>query len=233
MGVSIMGYQVIIPAAGEGKRMKAGKNKQFITLQTIPIIIHTLKVFEQDPLCADIFLVINKAEEEDFKKLIMEHKIKKIKKLVPGGSERQESVYCGLMAIEESEIVLVHDGARPFVQTQVIHTLFEAAKKYGAATVAVPVKDTIKQVSNEKMVMNTIDRSSLWSIQTPQAFHMELLKQAHDEAREQEFLGTDDASLVERLGKNVYIVDGDYKNIKLTTPEDLIFAEAILSDWTN
>lgn len=225
-----MGYQVIIPAAGMGKRMKAGMNKQFIQLQSIPVIIHTLSIFENDTLCDGIILVINPNEKNIFHQLIETYHIKKVLVMVHGGSERQESVYNGLQSVENTEIVLVHDGARPFVKTALIHQLVETAIEKGAATVAVPMKDTIKRVKDYQ-VIETIDRSSLWAIQTPQAFHVSLLLHAHKQAIQDGFLGTDDASLVERSGHTVAIVVGDYRNIKLTTPDDLIFAKAILETW--
>jgi len=223
-----MKYQVVIPAAGQGKRMKAGKNKQFIELDSTPIIIHTLKVFELDPHCIGIYLVVNPKEKDDFHQLLRKHHIQKVKKIVTGGKERQHSVYNGLQAIEQDGIVLIHDGARPFIQQDIIHYLVKKADEDGASVVAVPVKDTMKRVSDMK-VMDTVDRSSLWAVQTPQAFRLSIVLKAHELAEQEGFLGTDDASLVERLGHKISIVQGDYMNIKITTPEDLIFANAILS----
>ena len=228
-----MSYQVVIPAAGQGKRMGAGKNKQFITLQSKPIIIHTLNVFEHDPLCDGIVLVINKDEQFEMESLLTQFDIKKVRSIIHGGLERQHSVYNGLKSGGiKSDVVLVHDGARPFVKHQYIHMLVEVAAKNGASTLAVPVKDTVKRVSSDLTVIETVDRSNIWAVHTPQAFQVPLIVQAHESAEEEGYLGTDDASLVERLGKSVYIVEGDYKNIKLTTPDDLLFAEAILQTWT-
>jgi 2-C-methyl-D-erythritol 4-phosphate cytidylyltransferase len=228
IGENKMKYQVVIPAAGQGKRMKAGQNKQFITLQSKPIIIHTLEVFENDPLCIGIIIVINKNEQMIFEKLLSEYHIKKVKALIHGGTERQHSVYNGVNSISEGDVVLVHDGARPFIRQEIVHLLVQKANTHGAAIVAVPVKDTVKRVSSKLTVEETVERSNLWAVQTPQAFRMSLLLKAHENAIKEGFLGTDDASLVERLGENVYIVEGDYMNIKLTTPDDLLFAEAIL-----
>lgn len=223
-----MNYQVIIPAAGQGKRMNAGRNKQFIELEKVPIIIHTLKVFEEHSLCLGIILVINEAEKADFLKLIEKYQITKVKHLVPGGQERQFSVYNGMKAVMEGEQVLVHDGARPFITQKSIEDLLSKTIKTGAATLAVPVKDTIKRVENG-IVVETVERSSLWSIQTPQAFKLSLILEAHENALREGFLGTDDASLLERMDHEVAIVAGEYTNIKITTPEDLYIAEAILS----
>ncbi|MFT4415695.1 2-C-methyl-D-erythritol 4-phosphate cytidylyltransferase [Fredinandcohnia humi] len=226
-----MNYQVVIPAAGQGKRMNAGKNKQFIKLQSIPVIIHTLRVFEKDPHCSGIILVINKDEQEEFEKLLATYNIQKVTSLVHGGSERQHSVYNGLQNVRNSEIVLVHDGARPFVKVEFIHKLVKAAVENGAAILAVPVKDTIKRASIDLHVNETVERSGLWAVQTPQAFHVSVLTAAHEQARREQYLGTDEASLVERLPRQVTIVEGDYLNIKLTTQDDLLFAEAILKNW--
>lgn len=226
-----MDYYVVIPAAGQGKRMNAGMNKQFIKLNNIPVIIHTLNVFEQDHDCRGVILAVNEHEVNVFIELIREYHIKKVIKIVNGGKERQHSVYNGLKAFEDealNTIVLIHDGARPFIKKTTIHDLVQCVVQYEGAVVAVPVKDTIKAVQNN-IVQKTVERSSLWSVQTPQAFRLSVILAAHEEAEKQQFLGTDDSSLVERMGKNVHIVMGDYENIKLTTPEDLLHGEAILA----
>lgn len=220
-------YNVVIPAAGQGKRMNAGKNKQFVEIGGKPIIIHTLEVFEQDHWCKQIVLIINEAERGIFEELISKYGIRKVKQIVPGGNERQLSVHNGLRVLIDDMIVLIHDGARPFVEQRLIHDLVIHASDTGAAILAVPVKDTIKRVEN-RLVNETIDRSALWIIQTPQAFRLSIVRQAHDEALKKGVIGTDDASLVELIGSPVSIVEGSYDNIKLTTKEDLIFGNAIL-----
>ncbi|WP_243292360.1 2-C-methyl-D-erythritol 4-phosphate cytidylyltransferase [Bacillus sp. FJAT-47783] len=222
-----MKYQVVIPAAGQGKRMNAGRNKQFIELESEPIIIHTLKVFERDPNCNGIVLVINEKERGDFTALLSEYGIKKVRKLVKGGVERQYSVFNGLLEVKNDGVVLIHDGARPFIRKECIQKLVEIAARDGAAVLAVPVKDTVKKVVDFS-VIDTIDRSSLWAVQTPQAFRLSVVLEAHKKAKQNNFLGTDDASLVEQIGHKISVVQGDYFNIKITTPEDLLFAEAIL-----
>lgn len=224
-----MNYRVVIPAAGQGKRMKSRKNKQFIELNSLPVIIRTLSVFEKDADCVEIILVINEKEREQFRELLEKYNIQKVKKLVSGGLERQHSVYNGLKEIKDDGIVLIHDGARPFVRHNTIRKLVEKAYIEGAATVAVPVKDTIKRVRDME-VIDTVERSSLWAVQTPQAFRLSVILKAHEAAVKDQFLGTDDASLVERIGGKVCIVQGEYSNIKLTTPDDLIFAQAILEN---
>lgn len=226
-----MFYDVVIPAAGQGKRMNAGKNKLFIELSGIPIIIYTLRVFEADQNCQGIILSINPLEEMYFLEIITTYGIKKVKKFVPGGAERQQSVFNGLKHVDE-EIVLVHDGARPFINEKLIHQLTEAISLHAGAIVAVPVKDTIKKVQ-DRSVVETVERSSLWAVQTPQAFRVPILYKAHQAAEDDQFLGTDDASLLERTGEQVVIIEGDYDNIKITTQEDLYFAEAILQKQAN
>jgi 2-C-methyl-D-erythritol 4-phosphate cytidylyltransferase len=220
-------YEVVIPAAGQGKRMNAGKNKLFIELAGKPLIAYTLQVFESDPNCGGIVLSINPAEEVLFQSIINKYRLKKVKKLVPGGNERQQSVFNGIKHADDDSIVLVHDGARPFIGHELIEELVHAASRHGGAIVAVPVKDTIKKAKN-KVVVETVERSSLWAVQTPQAFRVSTLLKAHEKAEKEHFLGTDDASLMERIGETVMIIEGNYDNIKITTPEDLYFAEAIL-----
>ncbi|MEW5323225.1 2-C-methyl-D-erythritol 4-phosphate cytidylyltransferase [Geobacillus thermoleovorans] len=223
-----MNYEAIVLAAGRGKRMNAGMNKQFLELGGEPLIVRTLNVFERDERCARIVLVVNPAERSRFELLLDRFRIRKVAAFADGGEERQHSVYNGLQALAGEEIVLIHDGARPFVRVRHLHELVNAAVQYGAAIPAVRVKDTIKKVDG-LFVEQTIDRSSLWAVQTPQAFRLSLIMEAHEAAKQAGYLGTDDASLVERIGKPVKIIEGDYHNIKLTTPEDLLFAEAILA----
>lgn len=222
-----MSYQVVIPAAGMGKRMGAGKNKLLLLLNEVPVLIHTLLVFENDEECDGIVLAISPGDEQEFSKLINKYKINKVLSFVYGGKERQDSVYNALQSVQFEGVVLVHDGARPFIQKETIKKVTAAASLDGAAVVAVPVKDTIKKVQGNRIV-ETVERSSLWSVQTPQAFRMSVLLDAHHLAQENGYLGTDEASLVERIPYDITIVEGSYDNIKLTTPEDLYFAEAIL-----
>ncbi|MDN3019628.1 2-C-methyl-D-erythritol 4-phosphate cytidylyltransferase [Paenibacillus sp. BSR1-1] len=222
-----MSYQVILPAAGQGKRMGAGKNKLLLTLNEIPVLIHTLRVFNEDEACDGIILAIHPQDEAEFIALLKKHQIKKVINLVPGGKERQHSIYNALKTVKSAGIILVHDAARPFIQKEHIHRLTDKAVETGAAIIGVPAKDTMKKVQ-DGIVAETVERSSLWAVQTPQAFRISLLKEAYENAEKDQFLGTDDASLVERLNHPVAMVEGDYDNIKLTTPEDLFFAEAIL-----
>ena len=221
-----MAYQVIIPAAGQGKRMGAGKNKLLLELNNIPVFIHSLKVFDEDELCDGIILAIHPQDEAEFKSLLKKHEVKKVLDLVPGGKERQDSIYNALKTVKNDGIILVHDAARPFILKEHIHRLLVTAQETGAAIIGVPAKDTMKTVRNQ-MVVATVERSSLWAVQTPQAFRFSILYNAYLQAEKDHFIGTDDSSLVERISHPVTMVEGDYDNIKLTTKEDLFFAQAI------
>lgn len=220
-------YTLIIPAAGQGKRMGAGKNKLFLLIDEVPIIIHTLRAFEQDEACKDIIMAINEEERSYFEELIHIYRIQKSVRFIQGGAERQESVYNALKHVKSTDYVLVHDGARPFVTGEMIRCVLGAAKQTGASICAVPVKDTVKKVECDTVV-ETLERSQLRAVQTPQGFHVPLLLEAHESAKQESFLGTDDASLIERVGKKVGVVQGSYYNIKVTTPEDLLIAESFL-----
>lgn len=210
-------------AAGKGTRMGYAESKQFLLLQDKPIFIHTLEVFSRVSRIKEMIVVTGAADvtrcEEWIRKFGLEAQVR----VTAGGSERQDSVYAGLKELI-SDYVLVHDGVRPFVTPELIENCMEAAVEYGAAVLAVPVKDTIKQVNEEGIIMSTPDRRSLWSIQTPQAFRLSALLEAHERAKQEAFLGTDDAMLIERLGKQVKVVEGRYTNIKITTPDDLDYA---------
>lgn len=227
-----MSYQVILPAAGQGKRMGAGKNKLLLEIGEVPVFIHTLRVFENDPECTGIFLAINHEDEKEIRVLLKEHNISKVAAMVEGGKERQNSVYNAAKAVPGDGIVLVHDAARPFISRELMKPLVKMAEDKGAAVLAVPLKDTVKKAEGNQ-ITETLERSCLWAVQTPQAFRISALLEAHRKAEEEQFLGTDDASLVERIGKEVMIVEGSYDNIKLTTPEDIYFAEAIIKKREN
>ena len=223
----------LIPAAGIGKRMGASINKQYLQLNGLPILARTISVFEQSPLIDSVYLVIPADEIQYCQKHVVEAcGFKKIVAIVPGGAERQNSVMNGLNAmryhVSDNDIVLIHDGARPLVTENVLRESINTAHIHGAAVVAVPVKDTIKMVSNN-IVDSTPQRKSLWQAQTPQTFRFGTILTAHQSAETNHFSGTDDASLVEQFGGKVHIIPGDYRNIKITTPEDLVLAEAFLS----
>ena len=222
-----MHYEVVLPAAGSGKRMGAGQNKLFLPLLDKPILIHTLLVFEQDEACSGIWLAVKDTERDYIQSMITKYNITKIKGLPTGGAERQHSVHSCLKEMKDVEIVLVHDAARPFITKPIIAQLAKTAYEKGTAIAGVRAKDTMKVV-REGIIKETVDRDSLWMIQTPQAFRFDLLAEAEDVAEKIGFLGTDEAMLVERLGHEVYVVESSYDNVKMTTQEDLIFGEAIL-----
>ncbi|TDQ34685.1 2-C-methyl-D-erythritol 4-phosphate cytidylyltransferase [Aureibacillus halotolerans] len=223
-----MKYTVVIPAAGYGKRMKTKQSKQFLLLRRKPLIVWTLECFMADPNCEELIVVINRDHEQDMKQLLAQYELQSRVRLVHGGKERQHSVALGLKAVHsEATMVLVHDGARPFVTHAMISELTAKASKVGGAVPAVPLKDTVKRVTGD-VIQETLDRSQLWAIQTPQAFLKPVIEEAHRYAEEAGFLGTDEASLVEKIGKSVSIVAGSYRNIKITTPEDLVLAEAFI-----
>ncbi|NYF25749.1 2-C-methyl-D-erythritol 4-phosphate cytidylyltransferase [Sporosarcina sp. JAI121] len=222
-----MNYTVMMPAAGSGQRMGAGYNKLFLELDDKPILIHTLEVFEGDPSCDGIILAIKPDERAKIQSLLERFTIKKVKALVNGGEERQGSVAACIRAHDAGGIVLVHDAARPFIRRSVIAELVEVADGHGAAIAGVRAKDTMKY-AQAGVVEGTVDREKLWIIQTPQAFQYDLLRQASDQAQAEDFLGTDESMLVERLGEPVRIVESSYDNVKMTTQEDLVFGEALL-----
>ncbi len=219
----------LIPAAGMGKRMGAGINKQYLLLAGMPIVARTIAVFEESELVDEIYVISPEAEIPFCREqVIAAHGFSKVKSVVQGGLERQHSVLNGLRAIIEpgdNDLVLIHDGVRPFVTQKIIGQSVAVAKAHEGALVAVPVKDTIKVVV-DGIIRETPQRETLWQAQTPQAFQYGIIRDAHEKAAAEGFLGTDDASLVERLGGHVHVVMGDYRNIKITTPEDLVLAEA-------
>lgn len=228
-------FTVIIPAAGQGKRMQGDRNKQFMLLNGIPIIVHTLRVFEESPVIHDIVLVCGPEEVDHYTtELIPNYGINKAVRVVTGGAQRQDSVYCGLMGTPaESGYVMIHDGARPLVSQELIDSLAKEVINRKAVVPAVPVKDTIKKTDDSGYIIDTPRRENLRQVQTPQVFERRLILNAYKEAKENMYYGTDDASLVERLGVPVKIISGSYENIKITTPEDLIIAEAIIRRRAN
>lgn len=221
---------VIFPAAGRGKRMKAKKNKVFLELSGKPVLLLTLEKFSACSAVDDLIIASAKEDMDEVKKLLDGAKGLKPYKIVEGGAQRQYSIHNAIKALDKkAEIVLVHDAARPLVSKETIEAVIEAAKASAGAIAAVPAKNTIKIVSAENIVVDTPARETLWEVQTPQGFKRELLERAYETAEKEGFLGTDDASLVERLGAPVSVVMSEYENIKLTTPEDILIAEAFLA----
>lgn len=221
-------FGVVIVAAGRGTRMGTAESKQYLTLAGKPIIVHTLQTFAKLAFIDEIVIVVGKQDVTRLEQMIRDYQIDKVTAVIAGGAERQHSVWQGLQYIT-ADWVLIHDGVRPLVTEQAIASCSRAAEQHdGAAVLAVPVKDTIKQVNEQGVIIATPDRKSLWAIQTPQAFQRTILYDAHKRAEEEQFIGTDDAMIVERLGVSVVVAEGDYTNIKITTPDDLPFAELLL-----
>ncbi len=220
---------VVIPAAGQSRRMHGPVNKQYLTLSGKPILAHTVDAFENCPLIAEIILVVSEGEiAQCNQQVVLPYRYKKVS-LTIGGETRQKSVYSGLKAVNpKADIVMIHDGARPLIQESVIIESIYQTLEHKATVVGVPAKNTIKVVEKGGFVEYTLNRDLLVEIQTPQTFTFELLMKAHENAIEEQVQGTDDAFLVERIGHPVKIVTGHYNNLKITTPEDLIIAESII-----
>jgi len=220
----------VIVSAGKGHRIPGEKKKQFLSLAGKPILCHALDPFETCPSIDLIHLVVGR-EELDYtlREIVEPYGYRKIAQIVPGGKQRQDSVRMGIEALgREVGIVAIHDGVRPFVTREMIEQSIQGARRFKAAVFAVPVKETIKLASPDRIVLKTLDRESLWQIQTPQTFQIDVIREALHRAGEDGFVGTDDASLVERIGIQVHLFPGSYANIKITTPEDLMLAHLIL-----
>ena len=224
-----MKISAIIPAAGQGTRMGSAIPKQFLLLQGKPILHHTLRAFEASGQVDSVILVVPEKDSAAAKKeWLLGYDI--VKKIVVGGKERQDSVYNGFQALDaDTDVVLVHDGVRPFVTGDMILRAIEAAKNFGAAITAILVNDTIKLADADGFVEKTVDRSGLWRVQTPQAFQYAVLNEAFQKAVQDSYYGTDEGSLLEYAGKKVKIIEGSEMNIKITRQEDLILGEAILN----
>ena len=222
---------VVIVSAGRGSRMKADINKQFLKLKGKEVIAHTIDKFYNNKNIDEIGVVVKEDEADFFRRNIIDKYGYKNIKIAFGGKERQDSVFNGLKAVNERcDIVLIHDGARPFVTDEIIKNSIECAKKNKCVIVGVPVKDTIKIINKDNEVCDTPNRSTLWSIQTPQVFEYLSIIKAHKIAKEKSYYGTDDSMLMEYLGYNVKVIEGSYNNIKITTPEDLKIGEEILNE---
>lgn len=221
----------IVLAAGQGKRMNSSVQKQFLILKGKPLLYYSLDCFQKSKVIEDIILVTGKECIDFCKQEIIElYGFTKVSKVVAGGKERYDSVYAGLCACEDSDYVFIHDGARPFVTEEIISRVKAAALEFQACIAGMPSKDTVKIADSNQMVKETPNRSTVWNIQTPQAFSYALIKEAHEIARTQNMETiTDDAMVVETY-KNapVRLVEGAYENIKITTPEDILIAEKFL-----
>lgn len=221
----------IVPAAGLGLRMGGSVRKQFRRLGGVPLVVHSLRVLQASPLIDAIVLAVPQADLEFCRTEIVEaHRFDKVLKIVSGGEERQDSVRNALAAVsDEANVIVVHDAVRPFLTGEMVQDVVAAARAGGAAIIALPMRDTVKQVGPDGHIERTVDRKPLWLAQTPQAFRTAWLKEAHAKAQAARIQATDDAFLVEWCGYPVKVVEGSGENIKVTRPEDMIIGEAILA----
>ena len=224
-----MRCSAIVLAAGKGSRMNSNELKQFMDLQGYPLVYYSLQTFEQS--CVDEIILVTGEKEEAYcrTQIIEKYHFQKVNKIVPGGSERYLSVYQGLLAVEDADIVLIHDGARPFVDCEIIERTIWAAQQFGSGIAAMPVKDTIKIANEDQFAIQTPDRNQVWMMQTPQTFAYPKIRAAYDTIISRHQIVTDDAMALElAFGTSVKLVEGSYRNIKVTTPEDLTIALALM-----
>jgi 2-C-methyl-D-erythritol 4-phosphate cytidylyltransferase len=222
----------IIPAAGSGLRMGKDKPKQFLQISGKPLLVHTLEAVSRAHFLSGVFLVVPKDFVGPVKELVLEGFGSALPvHVVAGGAERQDSVYNGLRALpSDCGWVMIHDGVRPFVSQQLLEAAWEKAQKTGAAIAALPSTDTVKRVVDERVV-ETLPRSEMWLVQTPQVFRLDVILRAYEQARADGGLVTDDASLVERTGVSIAVAPGEPTNVKVTTPNDLIWAEWFMREY--
>lgn len=226
----------IIPAAGTGSRMQAGQNKQFLKVGLYPVIIRTLRVFADHPRVNGFLVVAAPDEVDAMSELLTDFNLPRCLGVVAGGASRQDSVSLGLEGLSRlaadcvNSLVLVHDGARCFVTPQVIDRVIDGVLTHDACGAAMPVKDTIKRASRDGRVIETLTREELWGMQTPQGATFPILQKAYERARSEAWQTTDDLSVLEKSGVSVWLSTGDYRNIKLTTPEDLLFAQRLAAE---
>lgn len=221
---------VIIVAAGKGRRMGTEISKQFLILGNLPVLVHTLKKFQNCDKIDEIIIVTGKdCISYCQKEFVEKYHITKVSQIIAGGKERQDSVYNGLKAVnEKTKIVAVHDGVRPFVKITDIEKTIKEAQRSKACALGVHATDTIKICNSENIIIHTPTRSKIWYIQTPQTFQYDILMKAYEEARKVRFVGTDEAMLVEKIGIPVKVVEGSYDNMKITTISDMVIGEALL-----
>ena len=218
----------IVLAGGRGKRMNYHKSKQFIEIKGKPVLVYTLEKFIYNKSIDEVILVLPEDEVDYCKKEVLQKYSLKVDRIVIGGKERQDSVFNALEAMEKADIVLIHDGARPFISEKIIEEGIKYANIYGAAAPGVTPKDTIKIKNEDNISVDTPDRNMLVAVQTPQCFKYDEIYQCHRKIKEENAIVTDYTSVVERYGHKVYLYEGDYTNIKITTPEDLILAERLI-----
>jgi len=221
----------LVPAAGRGLRMGGSVPKQFLAIGGLPLVVHSLRVLQAAPSIDTIVLAVPPADiaycQSD---IVKAHGFSKVTQVIAGGPERQDSVRLALAAVgNDAEIVLIHDAVRPFLTVQMVEDVVKAARETGAAIIALPMRDTVKQVRADHVIERTVDRKPLWLAQTPQAFRRDWLQEAHRKAHADGVVATDDAYLLEWMGRPVTVVEGSGENIKVTRPEDMVIGEAILA----
>lgn len=219
----------VIVAAGQGVRMGSSKPKQYLLLGNRPILAYCLRAFDLCAAVDKLYLVVPESDMDYCRfEIVLPLQLKKGVQLVAGGPLRQVSVYNGICQIQDKQgLVVIHDGIRPFIRPDCIQRCINGAEETGACVLAVPVADTLKKVNRSGLIDGTVDREGIWQAQTPQVFAYELIVRAHEKARGEGFIASDDAALVERLGGRVKIAAGDRNNLKITTPEDLQYARAL------
>ncbi len=225
----------VVPAAGLGTRMGGAARKQYRTLGGFPLLALSLQVLQRIESIREIILSVPQHDRDYcLSEIVKPFGLSKVSHIVSGGARRQDSVRNGLMAISDPpDMVLVHDGVRPFLQSDFVEQSISRAKDTGAAVVAIPIHDTVKRVNTERVIQETLNREGLWHIQTPQVFRYDWLLKGHQLAQQENWEVTDDATLIERIGYPVSVVEGSCFNIKITRPDDLIFGEAILNRATS
>ncbi|MBI5055852.1 MAG: 2-C-methyl-D-erythritol 4-phosphate cytidylyltransferase [Nitrospirae bacterium] len=224
----------IVPAAGLGKRFNASIKKTFADLNGVPLLVHTLKRLNSEKLISEVVPALSAEDIENGHEMVKAHNLSKIKRIAPGGKERQDSIYNALKLLERAgidpgSIVLIHDGVRPFIPKGLIENLISDLENFDGVIPGIPVKDTLKEVSSDNVVVTTMNRENIRAIQTPQAFTFGVIKKAYDAAYAEGSYATDDAALVEKIGGRVKIVTGSPYNIKVTTPEDMEMAEWLMA----
>lgn len=222
---------VLLPSAGQGKRIGGSVRKPFLTLGGRPILAETIERIHSVGYISEIIPILQEGDMEFcLEEIVERYGFHKIKRIAPGGHERQDSVYNGLKLVSpRSDLVFIHDGVRPFITGDLVEEVIKTAIENDGSVLAVPVKDTIKEVDRNGNIKKTFQRDHLWSIQTPQVFRYNIIMEAYEKAYRDNFYSTDDASLVERIGGKVKVVMGSFYNIKITTPEDLVLGEIILN----
>ncbi|HKE62847.1 MAG TPA: 2-C-methyl-D-erythritol 4-phosphate cytidylyltransferase [Nitrospira sp.] len=221
----------VVPAAGRGLRMGGSVPKQFLAIGGLPLVVHSLRILQAAPSVDAIVLAVPQGDIDYCRAdIVKAHNFDKVTQVVAGGKERQDSVRLALAAVgNDADIVLVHDAVRPFLTVQMVEDVVKAARATGAAIIALPMRDTVKEVRADRVIQRTVDRKTLWLAQTPQAFRKDWLQEAHRKAQAEGIVATDDAYLLEGMGRSVTVVEGSGENIKVTRPEDMIIGEAILA----